>query len=314
MTDPASAEDDDYCTCEPAGVELYNGWTLVAPPGTSKAATEYAARRLYDDDYLPSPEDAEAAAEDEARKAARDAIGPMHGPPTKHQHMLNELLIETLNRTMRSTSPLMDFMFQDPPKAQKFGTVVYDTVNPSDPATSWVKRMMLDDPPPRGSLERAQYEGNWTVEQGPDDEIQQWGYVAVVGDDIARALRWDLADLLNEDTQDLIRGWAAHPPARPGWTGSVTGPPRPIPLKPTPWQTLPKGIHDGNRTVIIEPGADSNPDARRLELRHGEWVDVGPWFPNGLRPAYRGKPAPIPWDSPLADPVEDMRRAVEDDQ
>lgn len=36
-------------------VELFNGWTLVAPPGTSREAAEYAAERPYDDDYLPSP-------------------------------------------------------------------------------------------------------------------------------------------------------------------------------------------------------------------------------------------------------------------
>lgn len=277
MTDPAS---DELCDCEPdpAGVELYNGWTLVAPPGTSRAATEYAARRLYDDDYLPSPDDAEAAAEDEARRAERDAIGPLHGPPTEHQHLLNELLIETLNRTMRSTTPLTDFMFRPPAKAQKFGTVVFETTNPGGPSP--VKdRFMPADTWIDGYDHTLDWDPwdvpatDWSVHGPIYDELTRWGRRA-----------------LDDDTVALTAQWAAQPPARPGWHGSITGPPRPTPLKPTPWQTLPKGIHDGNRTVIIDEGAEPAPH------------DPGP--------AHRTRPAPVPWDSPLADPVADMKRAI----
>lgn len=337
MTDPA---DNEFCDCDPAGVELHNGWTLTGPPGTSRAAAEYAARRLYDDDYLPSPDDAQDAAEEAARQAERDAIGPMHGPVTEHQHLVNEMLLDTLGSLMGIPSSLTDFMFRATDKAQKFGTVVYETTNPGGPSPTkdrfmpvgtklggydhtlewepWDTVMpawgSVDGAPPRGSLERAQYEGNWNGE--PPDTTSRHSVEFVVDVSHHHVRMWERqpADDLTEETFELIQGWTANPPARPGWTGSITGRPRPIPLKPTPWQTLPKGVHDGNRTVIIEPGADSNPDARRLELRHGKWVDIGPWFPNGLRPAYRGRPAPIPWDSPLADPVADMQRAIEEDQ
>lgn len=336
MTDPADNDTtcaNEFCGCrpDPAGIELPGGWTLVAPPGTSQAATEYAAQKLDDDDYLPSVDDAEEAVEEAARQAERDAIGPMHGPPTEHQHFINEMLVETMGRLL-GPSPLMDHLFQEQPKAQKFGTVVYDTDTIPSSKDSWVKTRFMDQPASRHfTYDEIQH---WTEDINNNaDELMYggtvirdrvtepaYGHIAVAGDGGVLHHYASYVDADGKVYRDfsavpelaaLTEQWAQNPPARPGWTGSVTGRPRPIPLKPSPWQALPKAMHDGNRTLIIEPGADNNPHARLTDL-HGN--DLGPAFPNGLRPAYTGKPAPIPWDSPLADPIADMRRAVEEDQ
>lgn len=326
---------------------LDSGWTLTAPEGTDKAVLDFVVDELNGDGTLWSVEDATDKLEERAERERRDAIGPMHGPSTYMQHLLSEQISRTLDSTMAMT----DFLFRetapvsgavvydvtdtpqheawftsnpgsDSEQQRQFKRRFIDAEQPyhwrADNVTDWAHGLMRG-PDDETSKWKREYHGNWTHDAPRPGDIIGWdpadtldSHFEIMGEDgkMRRLLPWDPAGL--PTVEALAAKWAARPPARPGWTGSITGPPRPIPLKPTPWQTLPKGMiteRGKKRTVIIEPGADSNPDARRLELQGGKWVDVGPWFPNGLPPAYRGQVAPIPWDSPLADPMADLRAA-----
>lgn len=83
----------------------------------------------------------------------------------------------------------------------------------------------------------------------------------------------------------------------PGWSGTLADRSpltAPIRMHYTPGMILGDGHH--------------HPNARRMTLRGGRWMDDGPaWEPNpDARPAYR---LPIPWDNPLADPLADLRAA-----
>jgi hypothetical protein len=291
-TDPADADHHDE---DPeVSIELPEGWTLTAPAGTDPGVLQLVADTLADEDYLLTVEDAVDKYEEQQRRAS--APPEPQRPISRSAH----LFLEHLARDLASRAVMDQFIYGQ--RKPQTGPVIYETSNPG--RDSPLKARFTDGPI------REDFHGIavWDA----DDTDPGIAHVEIIGEDgrTSRLLGWDHAGL--PAVAALAARWAKHPPARPGWTGSITGPPRPIPIKPSPWQTLPKGMFDGERTVIIEPGADSNPDARRLELHDGKWVDVGPWFPNGLAPAYRGRPAPLPWSHPDADPIADMKAAVED--
>ena len=337
---------------DPVHAVLDGGWTISAPEGTDKAVLDFVVDEFKHSGHLRSVDDAADEIEERAERARRDAIGPMHGPSTYMQHLLGEQVRRTLDSTMSMTDflfretamtgavfyetvrsmtdiPQHEAWFTSNPgsdseQQRQFKRRFIDAEQPyhwrAENVTDWAHGLMRG-PDDETSKWKREYHGNWThdvprpgdiIGWDPADTLDSYGHFEIMGEDgkMRRLLPWDPSGL--STVEALAAKWAARPPARPGWTGSISGPPRPIPLKPTPWQTLPKGMiteRGKKRTVIIEPGADSNPDARRLELQGGKWVDVGPWFPNGLPPAYRGQAAPIPWDSPLADPMADLRAA-----
>lgn len=289
-TDPASDHDDDH----EHRIQLESGWFLAAPTDVSREALELVASEL-NREYVRSVRDAEWEGEYEATRE-REPERPA-GPPT----VIQQLLHDAIERQLTNREFINSYLFGDHLPTTN-GAVEYAQVQTSNPGRpSWVKDRFVTGP---------HYDEHYGLAVwDPADTDTSTGHIAISRGDGTL----DHYQAAYPGIAALAAKWAARPPARPGWTGSITGPPRPIPLKPTPWQTLPKGVSDGRRTVIIEPGADRDPDARRLELRDGRWVDVGPWFPNGLPPAYRGRPAPIAWDQPGADPIADITRAIEDD-
>lgn len=160
---------------------------------------------------------------------------------------------------------------------------ILETSNPGGPSP--IKDRYLAAGTKLAGYEHTEEWGTWEV------NLPQWDEIAL----------WTPAPTVSAEVAALAASWAENPPPRPGWTGSIAGPPLPIPAKPSPWETLPKGI-------ITHPGAGGD---GRIQVYKRD--DYDRWFAVGEvhapAPAYRGRPAPIPWSSPLADPLADMRAA-----
>ena len=279
-------------------ITLESGWTLSAPPGTSQAALELVAEELNDGDtWIRTPDEAEDAVADRERPA-----------PPEAQDFLPPSLVDRLHARLTAPSPLAEMLFN--PQRTGASTVVYEQAGRADQAPAgtwvvtdtrgghtWVKRRFVDHP-----------------------RAHHWSYTGPVYEDEAAWFGRPVAGELTRETLELIRRWCFRLPDRPGWSGSITGPPRPIPEAPQATWSPARGVigTDGrkhklggpakDRTILVEPGADSNPHARLMEFdQDGKLHDVGPAYPNGLS-RHRAPVPPIAWDSPLADPLGDLRR------